>query len=68
MQPVLIFAVGFFCTLLCAAFYVIHFIEIRRINKKYEQHQQEKIKELAFQASHPEANKSSIQQFTIATR
>ena len=68
MQPVLIFAVGFFCTLLCAAFYVIHFIEIRRINKKYEQHQREKIKQPAFQGSHSEANKPSIQQFTVIAR
>jgi hypothetical protein len=41
MPPFFIFAIGAIYTLLCAVFYGIHFVEIRRINRQYAEREQE---------------------------
>ncbi len=42
MPPIIIFAIGTICTLLCVAFYAIYFVEVRRINRQYAERREAK--------------------------
>ena len=42
MPPIIIFAIGSICTLLCVAFYAIYFVEVRRINRQYAERREAK--------------------------
>ena len=53
MPQIIIFAIGAICTLLCVAFYGIYFVEVRRINRKYEERREarERIQQIDFAQS-----------------
>jgi hypothetical protein len=42
VPQIIIFAIGAICTLLCVAFYGIYFVEVRRINRQYEERREER--------------------------
>lgn len=50
MPQIIIFAIGGICTLLCVAFYGIYFVEVRRINRKYEERREvrERLQQINF--------------------
>ena len=46
MPLIVIFFIGVICSSLCITFYAIHFIEIRRMNREYDERQQEREQKL----------------------
>ena len=48
MPPIFIFAIGAICSALCVAFYVIHIVEIKRINKRYAEREEERVRKVEF--------------------
>ena len=53
MPLIFIFAIGVRCSSLCITFYAIHFIEIRRMNREWEEmvSEKERVREIKFQTN-----------------
>ena len=62
MPLIFIFAIGVICSSLCITFYAIHFIEIRRMNREWDEmvNEKERVRKIKFQTNGQPTSKEVV--------